>query len=161
VDQKAIKRLSIAIVIGFVLIHQSLSILPVTAQTTAKSLNSENYSPKIHEIKMAGVLLPDGHQAYKMLEYKVIDKQNNNTEDITSRYSKLPTIPGPTIVMTEGDQARLTIVNEMGHGQVSLHTHGAHYEITSDGTLKMTNLVKDQGATPQEPYTCVDCCRWN
>ncbi len=154
VDQKAIKRLSIAIVIGFVLIHQSLSILPVTAQTTAKSLNSENYSPKIHEIKMAGVLLPDGHQAYKMLEYKIIDKQNN-TQDITSRYSKLPTIPGPTIVMTEGDQARLTIVNEMGHGQVSLHTHGAHYEITSDGTLKMTNLVKDQGATPQEPYTYV------
>src|ERR687897_675992 len=159
-DQKEIKRLTIAIVIGLVLTFQSLSILPVIAQststtTTAKSLNSENYSPKIHEIKMAGVLLPDGHQAYKMLEYKIIDNQTNNTQDITSRYSKLPTIPGPTLVMTEGDQARLTIVNEMGHGQVSLHTHGAHYEITSDGTLKMTNLVRDQGATPQEPYTYV------
>jgi hypothetical protein len=158
-DQKEIKRLSIAIVIGLVLTIQSLSILPVIAQTTntdtAKSLNSENYSPKIHEIKMAGVLLPDGHQAYKMLEYKIIDYQNKNTEDITSRYSKLPTIPGPTLVMTEGDQARLTLFNEIGHGQVSLHTHGAHYEITSDGTLKMTNLVTDQGATPQEPYTYV------
>ena len=162
-DQIELKQLSIAIVIGLVLTFQSLYILPVIAQTTnttttttsANKLNSENNSPKIHEIKMAGVLLPDGHQAYKMLEYKIIDKQNNNTQDITSRYSKLPTIPGPTIVMTEGDQARLTLVNEIGYGQVSLHTHGAHYEITSDGTLKMTNLVRDQGATPQEPYTYV------
>jgi manganese oxidase len=154
VDQQEIKRLSIAIVVGFVLIHQSLSILPVIAETTAKSLNSENDSPKIHEIKMAGVLLPDNHQAYKMLEYKIIDKQNN-TQDITSRYSNLPTIPGPSLVMTEGDQAKLTLFNEIGRGQVSLHTHGAHYEITSDGTLKMTNKVRDQGATPQDPYTYV------
>ena len=168
-DQIELKQLSIAIVIGLVLTFQSLSILPVIAQTTntttttsTNKLNSENYSPKIHEIKMAGVLLPDGHQAYKMLEYKIIDKQNNNTQDITSRYSNLPTIPGPTLVMTEGDQARLTLVNEMGRGQVSLHTHGAHYEITSDGTLKMTNEVRDQGATPQESiHICVDCCRWN
>jgi manganese oxidase len=153
-DQQDIKRLSIAIVVGFVLIHQSLSILPVIAQTSQNNVDYENISPKIHEIKMAGVLLPDGHQAYKMLEYKIIDTQNN-TQDITSRYSSLPTIPGPTLVMTEGDQARLTLVNEIGRGQVSLHTHGAHYEITSDGTLKMTNEVRDQGATPQESYTYV------
>ena len=161
-DQIELKQqLSIAIVIGLVLTVQSLSILPVIAQSTntttpANKQNSENYSPRIHEIKMAGVELPDGHQAYKMLEYKIIDKQNNNnTQDITSRYSKLPTIPGPTIVMTEGDEARLTLVNEIGRGQVSLHTHGAHYKITSDGTLKMTNQVIDQGATPQDPYTYV------
>ena len=148
-------QLVVVIVVGFVLVIQSFSILTVIAQTTQKNLNSENYSSKIHEIKMAGVLLPDRHQAYKMLEYKIIEKQNNNTEDITSRYSNLPTIPGPTLVMTEGDQARLTLVNEIGRGQVSLHTHGAHYEITSDGTLKMTNKVRDQGATPQDPYTYV------
>lgn len=156
-DQSELKQLSIAIVIGLVLTFQSLSILPVIAQsttTTANKLNSENTSPKIHEIKMAGVMLPDGHQAYKMLEYKITDKQNN-TEDITSRYSKLPTIPGPTIVMTEGDKARLTLFNEIGFGLVSLHTHGAHYEITSDGTLKMTNKVRDEAAAPQDPYTYV------
>ena len=158
-DQIELKQLSIAMVIGLVLTFQSLSILPVIAQsatttttTTANKLNSENYSPKIHEIKIAAVLLPDGHQAYKMIEYKIIDKQNNNTEDITSRYTNLPTIPGPTLVMTEGDQARITLVNEIGHGLVSLHTHGAHYEITSDGTLKMTNLVENEAASPQAPY---------
>jgi FtsP/CotA-like multicopper oxidase with cupredoxin domain len=159
-DQIELKQLSIAIVIGLVLTFQSLSILPVIAQSTTTTtptpnkLNSENTFPKIHEIKMAGVMLPDGHQAYKMLEYKITDKQNN-TEDITSRYSKLPTIPGPTIVMTEGDKARLTLFNEIGFGLVSLHTHGAHYEITSDGTLKMTNKVRDEAAAPQDPYKYV------
>ncbi|HJT84613.1 MAG TPA: multicopper oxidase domain-containing protein [Nitrososphaeraceae archaeon] len=158
-NQIELKQLTIAIVIGLVLTVQTLSIQSVLSQSTnttiTNKLNSENHSPKIHEIKMAGVELSDGHQAYKMLEYKIIDKQSQKSQDITSRYSKLPTIPGPTLVMTEGDQARLTLVNEIGRGQVSLHTHGAHYEITSDGTLKMTNKVRDQGATPPDPYTYV------
>ena len=55
--------------------------------------------------------------------------------------------------MTEGDTARLTLVNEIGRGMVSLHTHGVDYTITSDGTLKMTNKVADQGAKPQKSYT--------
>ena len=76
----------------------------------------------------------------------MVDKENHTT-DITSRYSELPTIPGPTIVMTEGDTAKLTLVNEIGRGAVSLHTHGAHYKITSDGTLKMTNKVIDRGSS--------------
>ena len=147
-------QLVIVIVVGFVLVIQSFSILTVIAQTTQKNLNSENLYPKIHEIKMAAVELPDGHTAYKMLEYKIIDKKNQ-TKDITSRYSDLPTIPGPTLIMTEGDKAKLTLVNEIGRGAVSLHTHGVHYTITSDGSLKMSNRVSDQGATPKEPYTYV------
>ena len=142
----------LVIVVGFVLVNQSSSILTVNAQTTQKNLNSANLYPNIHEIKMAAVELPDGHTAYKMLEYKIIDKQNQ-TKDITSRYSDLPTIPGPTLVMTEGDKAKLTLVNEIGRGAVSLHTHGVHYTITSDGSLKMSNRVSDQGATPKESYT--------
>ena len=66
---------------------------------------------------MAAVELPDGHTAYKMLEYKTIDKQNSTT-DITSRYSNQPVIPGPTIVLTEGDIARLTLINQIGRGSV-------------------------------------------
>jgi FtsP/CotA-like multicopper oxidase with cupredoxin domain len=147
-------RLSIVIVVGFVLVLQSLSILAINAQTTQKNLNSVDISPKLHEIKMAAVELPDGHTAFKMLEYKIIDSENQ-TKDITSRYSDLPTIPGPTLIMTEGDKARLTLVNEIGRGSVSLHTHGVHYTITSDGSLKMSNRVSDQGATPNDSYTYV------
>jgi FtsP/CotA-like multicopper oxidase with cupredoxin domain len=124
---------------------------PIASQNQTSS--QQPFSPPmLHEIEMAAVELPDGHTAFKMLEYKMIDNENRTT-DITSRYSKLPTIPGPTLVMTEGDVAKLTLVNEIGRGMVSLHTHGAHYEITSDGTLKMTNKVTDQGAVPQKSYT--------
>ena len=156
VNYKEHLRLSIIIVIGFILVLQSFSLLTVLAQTTTTQNNvtAENLFPKIHEIKMAAVELPDGHTAYKMLEYKVIDRENQ-TKDITSRYSDLPTIPGPTLIMTEGDKARLTLVNEIGRGAVSLHTHGVHYTITSDGSLKMSNRVSDQGATPKESYTYV------
>lgn len=153
-DHKELVQLSIAIVVGFVFVHQSSFIIPVIAQTSQNNLTSDNPFPKLHEIKMAAVELPDGHTAYKMLEYKIIDKENQ-TKDITSRYSNLPTIPGPTLIMTEGDKARLTLVNEIGRGAVSLHTHGVHYTITSDGSLKMSNKVSDQGATPSESYTYV------
>jgi manganese oxidase len=124
---------------------------PIASQNQT-SLQQPLSSPMFHEIRMAAVELPDGHTAFKRLEYKMIDRENH-TMDITPRYSKLPTIPGPTLVMTEGDTARLTLVNEIGRGMVSLHTHGAHYTITSDGTLKMTNKVADQGANPQKSYT--------
>ena len=154
-------QLVFVIAVGFVLVIQSFSILTVIAQTSQNNLSSDNPFNKLHEIKMAAVELPDGHTAYKMLEYKIIDKQNQ-TKDITSRYSDLPTIPGPTIIMTEGDKAKLTLVNEIGRGAVSLHTHGVHYTITSDGSLKMSNKVSDQGATPQRViYICLDCCRGN
>src|SRR5687767_14592445 len=154
-DHKELVKLSIAIVVGFIFVYcSSFFILPVTAQTSSNNLTSDNPFPKLHEIEMAAVELPDGHTAYKMLEYKIIDK-DNQTKDITSRYSTLPTIPGPTLIMTEGDKARLTLVNEIGRGAVSLHTHGVHYTITSDGSLKMSNKVSHQGATPNDSYTYV------
>ena len=147
-------QLVVVIVVGFVLVIPSFSILTVIAQTSQNNLTSDNPILKLHEIKMAAVELPDGHTAYKMLEYKIIDKQNQ-TKDITSRYSHLPTIPGPTLIMTEGDKAKLTLVNDIGRGAVSLHTHGVHYTITSDGSLKMSNRVSDQGATPNDSYPYV------
>lgn len=131
--------ISITILVAYsCIVDLSFSVLasPMVSQNQTNS-QSLVPSPMLHEIKMAAVELPDGHTAFKMLEYKMIDKENR-TIDITSRYSKLPTIPGPTLVMTEGDTARLTLLNEIGRGMVSLHTHRAHYTITSDGTLKMT-----------------------
>ena len=71
-------QLVVVIVVGFVLAIQSFSILTVIAQTSQNNLTSENSFPKIHEIKMAAVELPDGHTAYKMLEYKIIDKQKSD-----------------------------------------------------------------------------------
>ena len=87
--------------------------------------------------------------AYKMLSHKV------NGQDITSRYSMEATIPGPTIELTEGDTVKISIQNAIDNNQipapgisrqVSIHVHGVHYNILSDGTLKVINKVDDEGA---------------
>ena len=81
-NYKEYVRLVIVIFVGFVFVHQLFFILPVIAQPSQNNLtSSDNPFPKLHEVKMAAVELPDGHTAYKMLEYKVIDRENQ-TKDI-------------------------------------------------------------------------------
>ncbi|HTJ55691.1 MAG TPA: multicopper oxidase domain-containing protein [Nitrosospira sp.] len=98
-----------------------------------------------HRIEMTGEQNADGLLAYRMVEHKV------DGTDITSRYSPQPTIPGPTIVLAEGDTVRLTIRNGITMSpdqQVSVHVHGVHYKILSDGSLKIINKIDDEGAYP-------------
>ena len=91
----------------------------------------------------------DSLLAYKMVSHTV------GQINITSRYSSVATIPGPTIVLTEGDTVRLTIRNGINvtDQQVSVHVHGVHYKILSDGTLASINKVRDEGAYPSDFYT--------
>jgi len=79
----------------------------VTNNTTDNN-NDINGNSTIHKIVLREQLLPDGEPAYKMIEHLV---SNNNTKnlDITGTYSHLATIPGPAIVITEGDRAQITI----------------------------------------------------
>lgn len=98
-----------------------------------------------HRIEMTAEQNADGLLAYRMVEHKV------DGTDITSRYSPQPTIPGPTIVLAEGDTVRLTIRNGIAVSpsqQVSVHVHGVHYKILSDGSLKIINKIDDEGAYP-------------
>jgi FtsP/CotA-like multicopper oxidase with cupredoxin domain len=46
---------------------------------------------------------------------------------------KTPQIPGPTIVMTEGDCLQVTLVNDTDR-KLSTHYHGVAYTVASDGT---------------------------
>ena len=99
---------------------------------------------------MTAEVINDGLLAYRMVEHTV------DGVDITSRYSGEATVPGPTIVLTEGDKVVLTIRNGLTmrpDQQVSVHTHGVHYMILSDGTLKVINKVEDEGAYPVAFYT--------
>lgn len=117
-----------------------------------------------HRIEMFADKLVEGEDylAYRMMLHEVTDK-NGNTTDITSRYSIEAIIPGPTIIMDEGDVAEITlfnripnpdlVVNPHHHENISLHVHGVHYEFHSDGTLKYINLSEDQGATLVQSYT--------
>lgn len=142
----------------------ALSFLFVCVNTYAQETATGNQ----HRIEMFADKLFEDHDylAYRMMSHVVTDK-NGNTTDITSRYSIEAIIPGPTIIMDEGDVAEITLYNRIPnpeeaarphhHENISLHVHGVHYEFHSDGTLKYINLSEDQGATLVQSYTY----RWN
>jgi len=95
--------------------------------------------------------------AYRMAKHLI--NVGGNETDVTSRYAAEPTIPGPIIVIDEGDEVMLTLRHVFDPGnqatleQVSVHVHGVHYDILSDGTLEYINLVADESATPTMTYT--------
>lgn len=127
-----------------------LTVAPVASQTAGKNA-AEAAPSKLHEITLVAEELDNGLLAYRMDSHSVDD--GSGAEDITDRYSDEASIPGPTIVIDEGDEVDLTVENALGTGIVSVHVHGVHYDILSDGTLHHINGVEDQGATPGEPRT--------
>lgn len=54
---------------------------------------------------------------------------------------KSASIPGPTIVMTEGDCKQITLVNDSKQS-LSMHAHGVAYSVASDGTRLNKSCVK-------------------
>jgi hypothetical protein len=104
-----------------------------------------------HEITLVAEMLDNGLLAYRMDSHMM--DNGTTVVDLTDKYSEDATIPGPTIVITEGDTVDLTIENDIGDGMVSVHVHGVHYDIESDGTLQHINGVLDQGATAGSSYT--------
>ncbi|HVH95494.1 MAG TPA: multicopper oxidase domain-containing protein, partial [Bacillus sp. (in: firmicutes)] len=70
--------------------------------------NKVNGNSTIHKIVLREQLLPDGEPAYKMMEH-LVSNNNAKKSDITGTYSEIATIPGPAIVITEGDRAQITI----------------------------------------------------
>jgi len=54
------------------------------------------------------------------------------------------TVPGPTIEIVEGDTVELTLVNELDV-DASVHVHGVHYDITSDGTRHSKSFAPPGG----------------
>lgn len=111
----------------------------------------------IHHITLAAERLDNGLLAYRMVEHTLQPAGSEGQAELTNRYSSDATIPGPTIVLTEGDEVFLTIENDIQDSDsdelVSVHVHGVHYDILSDGTLEHINAVLDQGATPGDTYT--------
>ncbi len=107
----------------------------------------------VHRITLRAVQLPSGQLAYQMVRHQVED--GGRTEDRTGRYASGPTIPGPAIVLTEGDTAYVTLEHGIAGSElpVSLHVHGVHYPFDSDGTTKVLNGVADHAAFPGKPYT--------
>lgn len=108
--------------------------------------------PKTHNIVMSAEHLPDGRLGYKMISH-TIEADGDGSIDVTDRYSANPSIPGPTIIIDEGDEVFVQLQNNLGEGCVSIHTHGVHYFPESDGTLQAVNGVEDSCSTTTTPKT--------
>jgi DNA-binding beta-propeller fold protein YncE len=101
------------------------SSIPDTALfTLPSSVKSGNNT--LHNIELEVVVLPTGMPAYKLISHirthsnSSADATNNqNTTDLTSKYSKLATIPGPTLVVDEGDLVNVNIKDKNGNIQTS------------------------------------------
>lgn len=148
------KPINSGLPITFLLISAILALvfLPVSASIAAEH---------VIEITAEEVEAYDDGLGNKLLAYKMLSHTVDGN-DITGRYSPYATIPGPTLFLTEGDTVKLTILNAISDGfdsitdedlhqgkisnQVSVHVHGVHYRIVSDGTLKVINQLEDQGA---------------
>jgi manganese oxidase len=107
-----------------------------------------------HFITLQASALPSGQLAYEMVSHK-IKSPGGQERDVTGRYATGPTIPGPTLVMTEGDTAEVTLEHGVADSSqpISIHVHGVHYKIDSDGTMKVLNGATDEAAFPGKPYT--------
>ncbi|SFK38001.1 Multicopper oxidase [Nitrosomonas aestuarii] len=157
---KSKRLLSIWVLIVSIFLSGTSTVL---AREAEDRLDTKSKQGKLHLIELWAEKIPAGIEggndlfAYRMASH-VIRKRNNET-DITSRYSMQPTIPGPTIIIDEGDEVRLTLKHVFDPGnsatleQVSVHVHGVHYDIHSDGTIEYINLVADESATPTMSYT--------
>ena len=117
------------------------------------------YAQDTHDIKMLAEKLPGGYLAYKMMQYEITNHLGGTT-DVTSRFSTGATMPGPTIVATEEDVIYIELMHaidnptgDLSQDHVSLHVHGVHYDILSDGTLKYINMVEDESAMPVMSYS--------
>ncbi len=126
----------------------------IFAWLMAFSMQAGAETGSVHSITLKAVALDSGQLAYQMVKHK-IKSPSGKVEDITKRYSQEASIPGPAIVMTEGDKAEVTLEHGIkgSNDPVSIHVHGVHYKIDSDGTMKILNHVNDQAAFPGKPYT--------
>ena len=124
-------------------------------------LSSGIYAHEVHTIQMEAKRLPDGYLAYRMMSHCIKEhgSPNDCDEDVTDRYSTEATMPGPTIVVTEEDEIDIELIyafnpefEDPSKKHVSLHVHGVHYDILSDGTLKYINMEKDESAIPAQSY---------
>jgi FtsP/CotA-like multicopper oxidase with cupredoxin domain len=144
------KFVFLGLALPIVLVGTILAIAPVAGRISVNN-SAEAVASKTHEITLVAEALDNDLLAYRMDSHVVDD--GSDTEDITNRYSDEASIPGPTIMIDEGDEVSLTIENDIGTGIVSVHVHGVHYEITSDGTLEHINMIEDQGAEGASSFT--------
>ena len=129
----------------------------VFAQSQGHDGDSIYPYPVLHKIEMSVQKIEKSNGGGDLYGYQ-LDRHllfNANTgeflNNITKKYSSGPTIPGPSILIEEGDSVEITLTNPKqtgAPGMVSIHVHGIHYSVASDGTLGILNGLRDEGVKP-------------
>ncbi|HYJ02533.1 MAG TPA: beta-propeller fold lactonase family protein [Nitrososphaeraceae archaeon] len=93
--------------------------------SSTSSPNNKTSNNTMHKIEMVVITLPTGQPAYKMISHvksngsqsssDMMSSSSNNNIDLTPKYSKLATIPGPALVFTEGDYVNVNIKDKDGN----------------------------------------------
>jgi hypothetical protein len=118
-------------------VFHTLTSISLSSSPSSSSLTSLASSNGItHNIEMAVINLPTGQPAYKMVSHvksnnslsspsnvdtsaasASVNNNNNDKDniDLTSKYSELATIPGPTLVVSEGDYVKVNIKDKDGN----------------------------------------------
>ncbi len=89
----------------------------------SSSTNNKTSNNTMHKIEMVVIELPTGQPAYKMISHVKSNGSSSsdmtsssiNNIDLTPKYSKLATIPGPALVFTEGDHVKVNIKDKDGN----------------------------------------------
>jgi len=149
----------------------------------ATSLNysipqAEADAVRTHNIEMEAVAMPDGMYAYRMVSYTITEDDEEGDDLVGTHYSDKPSIPGPTIIMNEGDEAFVTLTNSACEetfvdgpthpldgapfgplptfsetSMLGIHVHGVHYDIADDATYQRVNMKENAGALCGDPIT--------
>ncbi len=81
-------------------------------QLQYNSIETTSEYGKVNEVTIKAEKLPNGQYAYRMIGH--ILRDGNSEEDLTNRYPQIPTIPGPTIEITQNDLLILHSIDETG-----------------------------------------------
>lgn len=141
----------------------TLDFVNTGADSTSIPLAAEAVGGDTHDIVMEAVKMPDGLYAYRMVSYDHSDFGWLNG----TVYTNDPSIPGPTIILKEGDDANVTLINSAcednfvngpthplvgslpTYSETSLlgiHVHGVHYDISDDATYQRMSMKENSGA---------------
>ena len=109
-------------------VFHTLTSIPSSSESnnfSSSSPNNKTSNNTMHKIEMVVITLPTGQPAYKMISHvksngspsssDMTSSSSNNDIDLTPKYSKLATIPGPALVFTEGDYVNVNIKDKDGN----------------------------------------------
>jgi plastocyanin len=81
-----------------------------------------------NEVELAAELLPNGQYGYRMVSHEV------DGDDVTGMYSDVATIPGPTIVIKEGETLDITVTNNIAGIDADIEVDDLDFGSADTGT---------------------------